>query len=106
MKGIYFYFKIGKMASLFNKKLVLPIARWPSLSRLLLMTNHAKRGWLVNSKCAGGPVQGCRVCRGGEEDLANLVSALKILKISTGENKINKHNAEVIKTLVKSHKQL
>lgn len=52
-KGIYFYFKIGNMACLFNKKLVLPIARWPSLSSLPLMTNYANSGSLVNSMCAG-----------------------------------------------------
>lgn len=43
-KGIYFYFKIGKTAHLFNKKLVLPVARCLSLSRLPLMTNYTNSG--------------------------------------------------------------
>lgn len=41
------------MARLFNKKVVLPRARWPSLSRLPLMTDYANSGSLVKSMCAG-----------------------------------------------------
>lgn len=51
-KGIYFYFNISRMVHLFNKKLILPIARCLSLSRLLLMTNFVNSGYLVNSTCA------------------------------------------------------
>lgn len=82
MKGIYFYFKIGKMAHLFNK-LVLPIARCLSLSRLPLMTSYANSGYLVNSMCT----EPCPRDVGKKKDLASMVSTLKNLKISWGQTK-------------------
>lgn len=82
-EGIYFYFKIGNVAHLLNKKFVLPIARSLSLSRLPLMTNYANSGYLLNSMCA----EPYPTYVGRKKDLASMASALKILKIWWGKAK-------------------
>lgn len=74
----------------------------PESVKAPLITSYANSGYVVNSMCES-PVVGMW----GKERLGKYsLSALKILQISWGKKKINQHNAEVIKTFVKSHQQL
>ena len=92
MKGIYFYFKISKMVHLFNKKLVLPITRCLSLSKLLV-TDYANSGYLVNFMCADFCSSRCR------KIYEKYCQSSGFLKFHW-ENKISKHNSKIIKTFV------
>lgn len=103
MKGIYFYFKIGKMAHLFKKKLVLSIARHLSLSRLPLMkTMQTVAIW--RAPCVQSPVLGMW---GKRKTWQTQSLPSRFLKFHGcgGRGGTNKHHAEVIKIFVSGRKQ-
>lgn len=79
MKGIYFYFKIGKMVYLFNK-LVLLIVRCLSFLRFLLMISYVNSGYLVNFMC----IEFCFRDVGKKKDLVSMVFIFKNFKIFWG----------------------